>query len=74
MVVVAMTSQPQSSPYCFTITSADLESGTLNHPGQIRVDKLYALAQSLTVRTFGRVNANVLDRIRALLQDLAAKK
>jgi mRNA interferase MazF len=74
MVVVGMTSQPRPTPYGFTITSADLERGTLNHPGQVRVDKIYALAQSLTVKTFGRVNAAVLDQIRALLQDLAAKK
>jgi mRNA-degrading endonuclease toxin of MazEF toxin-antitoxin module len=74
MVVVAMTSQPQSSAYAFTITSADLEQGTLNHPGQVRVDKIYALAQSLVVRRFGRVKASVLDRIRVLLQDLGSKK
>jgi mRNA interferase MazF len=74
MVVVAMTSQPRPSAYALTITSADLEKGTLNHPGQVRVDKIYTLAQSLTVKTFGRVNANVLDRIRVLLQDLAAQK
>ena len=74
MVVVAMTSQPQSSPYALAITSADLERGTLNHPGQVRVDKVYTLAQSLAVKIFGRVNASVLDRIRTLLQDLASKK
>ena len=74
MVVVAMTSQPQSSPYALTITSADLEQGTLNHPGQVRVDKIYTLAQSLAVKTFGRVNTSVLDRIRTLMQDLASKK
>jgi mRNA interferase MazF len=74
MVVVAMTSQPRSSLYAFTITSADLERGTLNRPGQVCVDKIYTLAQSLTVKTFGRVNASILDRIRALLQDLASKK
>jgi len=74
MVVVGMTSQPRSSPYGFTITSADLDRGALNHPGQVRVDKVYALAQSLVIKTFGRVNAKVLDRIRLLLQDLAAVK
>jgi mRNA interferase MazF len=74
MVVVGMTSQPKPSAYGFTITSADLERGTLNHPGQVRVDKVFALAQLLAVKTFGRVNMSVLDRIRALLQDLASTK
>jgi mRNA interferase MazF len=74
MVVVGMTSQPRCSPYVFTITSADLERGTLNRPGQVCVDKVYTLAQYTIVKTFGRVNASVLDRIRLLLQDLVSTK
>ncbi len=74
MVVVGMTSQPRPSAYGFTITSADLEQGALNHPGQVRVDKLFTLAQALALKAFGRVNAKVLDRIRVLLKDLAATK
>src|SRR5581483_11431568 len=70
MVIVGMTSQPRPSAYAFTITSADLERGALNHPGQVRVDKVFTLAQSLAVRTFERVKGLVLDRIRGLLQDL----
>ena len=71
MVVVAMTSNLQALEYSFTITSADLMSGTLNRPGKVRVDKIYTLAQSLAVKTFGRVNQAILSRIRNLLQELA---
>jgi hypothetical protein len=49
-------------------------AAALNHPGQVRVDKVFTLAQSLAVRTFGRVKGHVLDRIRALLQDLTADR
>ena len=73
MVVVAMTSNLQALDYSFTITSADLTRGTLNRPGKIRVDKIYTLAQSLAVKTFGRVNQPTLDHIRTLLQKLAGE-
>ncbi len=74
MVVVAMTSNPQPVDYSFTITSADLIQGTLNRPGKVRVDKIYTLAQSLVVKTFGRVNQATLDHIRKLLQELVSEK
>jgi mRNA interferase MazF len=72
IVVVAMTSNPAQVDYSFVITSNDLLQGQLNHPGTIRVDKLYTLSQSIVSRTFGRVTPRVLDRIRGLLQELIA--
>ncbi|MGH2592149.1 MAG: type II toxin-antitoxin system PemK/MazF family toxin [Anaerolineae bacterium] len=74
IVVVAMTSNPASADYSFTINTSDLERGTLNRQGKVRVDKIYTLSQSIVVKTFGRVNLKVLDRIRNALQDLTAKK
>jgi len=74
IVVVAMTSNPAQTEYSFSINSSDLDSGTLNHPGQVRVDKIYTLSQAIVVRTFGRVNDETLQRIRDMLQDLAGKK
>jgi mRNA interferase MazF len=70
MVVVAMTSNPVLTPHSFMITSADLVSGTLNHPGRVRVDKIYTLAQSIVVRHFGKVNDATLNQIRQILADL----
>jgi mRNA interferase MazF len=73
IVVVAMTSNPEAGDYSFTITYSDLEQGQLNHPGQVRADKIYTLSQSIVVKTFGRVNSQVLDRIRDIMQGLTAK-
>jgi mRNA interferase MazF len=73
MVVVAMTSNLTPTPYSFVVTSADLNVGTLNHPGRVRVDKIYTLSQSIAVKTFGRVNEVTLDRIRQLLVELCKK-
>ena len=53
-----------------TISTGDLEKGKLNRPGQVRVDKIYTLSQSIAVKTFGRVDSDVLNLIQNLLQDL----
>ncbi len=74
IVVVAMTSNPATVDYGLTVTSSDLEKGKLNHPGTVRVDKIYTLSQSIVVKTFGRINSAMLDRIREILRDLIAKK
>ncbi len=74
IIVVAMTSNPIMADYSFTITSSDLARGKLNRPSKVRVDKIYALSQSIVVKTFGQVNSQVLDRIRQTLQTLIAKK
>lgn len=71
IVVVALsTSASPGNPYSFEITQADLASGTLNQPTRVRVDKVYTLLQGSVIRTFGKVNARTLDRIRKLLADL----
>jgi mRNA interferase MazF len=65
-----MTSNPALRPYSFVLNNADLVSGTLNRPGYVRVDKIYTLAQTLVVRTFGQVNMATVMRIRQLLQEI----
>lgn len=48
VVVVALTSNPVAGDYSFTITSSDLEQGKLNRPGNVRVDRIYTLSQSIS--------------------------
>ena len=60
LVVVAMTSNPVEANYSFTSTSSDLEKGLLNHPGKVRVDKIYTISKSIIVKTFGSVNEKFL--------------
>lgn len=67
MTVVAMTSNPTLATYSFTITNQDLADGTLNRPGQVRVDKIYTLSQTLLARVFGKVKVDVVNRIQVLL-------
>jgi mRNA interferase MazF len=70
MVIVAMTSNPARAEYGFVISSSDLDSGRLNRPGTIRVDKVYTLSQSLITANFGRVNVSVMERIVNVLLGL----
>jgi mRNA interferase MazF len=74
MVVVAMTSNPTPTTYSFTITSADLIRGSLNRPGTVRVDKLYTLEQTLVTKTSGWIKTRTLNRIRAIVRELIARK
>jgi mRNA interferase MazF len=74
IVVVAMTSNPASVDYSFSITSTDLDKGTLNRPSKIHVDKIYTLSQSIIVKTFGRVNTKTLERIHHTLKELTDNK
>ena len=74
IVVVAMTSRPDAGAFQFSITSSDLSEGQLNRPGQVRVDKLFTLSQSIVIKKFGRVKPSVLERIRLTLQELTAER
>ena len=56
------------------MTSADLDFGALNRPGKVRVDKIYTLSQAIIVKTFGRVNAATLNRIRETLLELTSRQ
>lgn len=64
VVVVAMTSNPASTPHGFQLTAADLIEGTLNRTGMVRVDKIYTLAQAIVARKFGKVSPKIVQRIR----------
>jgi mRNA interferase MazF len=70
VVVVAMTSNPATTPFAFQITSSDLVEGTLNRPGTVRVDKIYTLAQAIIVKKFGKVSPLVVHRIRQVFDTI----
>ena len=74
LVVVAMTSNPVEVDYSFTISSSDLNKGTLNNPGKVRADKIFTISKSIVVKTFGRVKEEVLESVRQEIQALTAKK
>jgi mRNA interferase MazF len=76
MIVVAMTSNPSpvAADYGFVIQNLDLSRGRLNHPGTVRVDKIYTLSQSLIVSKFGQIDVKTFNRINDILGKLVAAK
>lgn len=72
ILVVAMTSNPAPVDFGFSLTNSELDSGRLNRPSKVRVDKIYSLSQSIVVATFGHVRLTVIDHIRQELARLLA--
>jgi mRNA interferase MazF len=70
VIVVAMTSNPAPAPFSFQISSAELVEGALNHPGTVRVDKIYSLADSIVIKKFGKVSPTIVLRIRQLFDSI----
>ena|SRR4030042_5003304 len=64
IVVVALTSNIETRDFTITLTSNDLENGTLKVTSMIRVDKIYTLNKSIVIKTFGRVKPDILIKIR----------
>jgi hypothetical protein len=57
-------------PFSFPVTASDLVAGSLNRPGTVRVDKIYALAQSIIVKKFGKMSPRIVQRIRETLESI----
>lgn len=70
IVVVALTSNIETRDFTITLTSNDLENGTLKVTSMIRVDKIYTLNKSIVIKTFGRVKPDILTKIRGLFLKL----
>ena len=70
IVVVALTSNVETRDFTITLTSNDLENGTLKVISMIRVDKIYTLNKSIVIKTFGRVKPDILIKIKDLILQL----
>lgn len=72
VVVVALTSNVESRDFTITLTSDDLEDGTLKVTSMIRADKIYSLNKSIILKTFGRIKPDILSKIKDSLLKLIA--
>jgi len=70
IVVVALTSNVEPRDFTITLTSDNLEAGTLKVTSMIRADKIYTLNKSIVLKTFGKVKPNILSKIKASLLKL----
>ncbi|RSK29233.1 type II toxin-antitoxin system PemK/MazF family toxin [Bacillus sp. HMF5848] len=70
ILVVAITSQLKDLDYSVVIEQKDLEQGTLKVTSAVRADKVYTLSKAIIRKRFGKVNSEILDRVRTKVQDL----
>jgi mRNA interferase MazF len=66
IVVMAITSNIEHLAYELTISTANLEVGTLPRLSCIRADKVYTLAQSIVLKSFGRIDRKTFDQLLPL--------
>jgi mRNA interferase MazF len=73
MVVAAVTSNLAAGGVGITISSADLEQGSLPATSLVKPDKVYTLHRRLVVKRYGRLNEAAFERVLAALDDLLGR-
>ncbi len=72
LLIAAVTSNIQDSPYGVTFSTLDLDDGQLPVESQVRLDKLYAVAQKNVLKRVGRLSkkkyGQALERLNALVK------
>ena len=63
IVCMAITSSP-GHEHSIALDAAGFEEGTLPKASWVRFEKLYKIHEEVVIGRFGRLNANVLDRVR----------
>lgn len=70
IIVVAITSNILSKEYTIFITNGDLIDGNLKVDSCIRVDKIYTLSQNIVIKRFGRVNKEIMNKLKSKVNEL----
>jgi|SRR3990170_1654496 len=63
-ICCGITSNPRNVQHSVAIRSRDLSAGRLPKPSRIRVDKVFTLEKSLTIRSLGKVKSAVFEKVR----------
>ena len=70
IIVAAITSNIDNKYTEIKITNDDMQDGVLKVDSCIRTDKIYTLAQTIVINSFGRVKEEVLNRVRAKIDEI----
>ena len=70
IVVAAITSNILLKDYSIKITTDDLIDGNLKVDSCIRADKIYTLSQNIVIKRFGKVNENVMEKVKSKISEL----
>jgi mRNA interferase MazF len=74
ILVAAITSNLEEKEYAVMITNADMKEGTLKVDSCVRTDKIYTLSKFIVIKKFGSIKFNIVDQIKAKLNDLLEEK
>jgi len=64
LIVAAITSHIDTKPYIVLLSNDDMVDGILKVNSCIRTDKIYTLSQSIVVKYFGKVNAEIVEKTK----------
>ncbi len=70
IIVAAITSNITPKDYSIFITNNDLLEGDLKADSYIRADKIYTLSQDIVIKKFGRVNNDIINKVRNKIDKL----
>ncbi|MGQ0771459.1 MAG: type II toxin-antitoxin system PemK/MazF family toxin [Nitrososphaerota archaeon] len=70
MVVVPLTTNLRMEKYDALLTNQELEIGNLVADSKIKVDRIFSVNKKLVRMNIGRVNKQVLEKIKKILFDL----
>lgn len=73
VVVCAITSKLEETPYSILINQENLSSGRLPVKSRIRADKIMQIEKSLIIRDFARLNNKTFDTLTEMIMNLVKR-
>jgi mRNA interferase MazF len=63
-ICCGITSNVEDADYSVPIDTQDFQFGFLAQPSKIKVDRITILEQSLIIKTIGRVNIEIIEKVK----------
>jgi len=70
LIVAAITSLIDLKPHIVMLVNDDMEDGCLKADSCVRADKIYTLSQSIVVKRFGKVKAEIIEKTKTKILEL----
>lgn len=70
LLICAITSSPRTQEYAASLTTGDLEQGTLKVESRVRADTITSIEQGIVLKKIGRVAKPKYQQVISLVQKL----
>lgn len=74
VVICAVTSNVQETPYSVLISQKDIASGSLPIPSKIRADKLFQVEKTKVIKSFAKLSGKTFDKVISNINQLVSRK